>query len=385
MGCIDKCILLKVEDMKRAVSSVFATTRLLNAFGWWASELSAIHHALVGLISRRPLETIDLLVSRTGFNLTFTGYKLGDAPNSVTVSAPEEVPREIRRRRKFCRTTPRLVLSLAADARLLRRLRLPAAAKGEIHRILMLELERATPFKVDDVFHGYRICAKSDTSGLVVDHVIVAKGLLAPVLKPIWPCRVRLSRQVRVLTDATPISVELIPDLATLSSERLKMRSWRRAAVTAAAVAALTVPLALHWRQSEALSELSRITQSTRERASDVRSRLSQFDETEKRFSVLHRLRSRSISVAAVWEELTTLLPDGAWLSELRMERNAITLSGFAASSADLLVQLGSSPLFENVRFASPVAKSADDLFERFSIRLDMRSSPRPDLPAADL
>ncbi len=82
-----------------------------------------------------------------------------------------------------------------------------------------------------------------------------------------------------------------------------------------------------------------------------------QRDDYRKEMVELNQIRSGEISKVAVLDELTRLLPDTAWVWNLKYNGKEIELSGFADSASDLIPLLDRSPLFEKVEFLAPVTK----------------------------
>lgn len=72
---------------------------------------------------------------------------------------------------------------------------------------------------------------------------------------------------------------------------------------------------------------------------------------------------------ADILRELTGLLPDGAYLTELTYRDRVVEITGLAGSASQLLPVLEASPLFSGVEFSAPIVAQGAGL-ERFRIRL---------------
>ncbi len=66
--------------------------------------------------------------------------------------------------------------------------------------------------------------------------------------------------------------------------------------------------------------------------------------------------------------DLTYLLAPPAYLTDLRIERNQVTVTGEAPEAAKLLEMLDASPLFHNSEFTSPISDAGG--LQRFTVRL---------------
>jgi general secretion pathway protein L len=68
--------------------------------------------------------------------------------------------------------------------------------------------------------------------------------------------------------------------------------------------------------------------------------------------------------------EVTTILPDDAYLSTFRLRNEQIQLDGFARAASELIPKLEESERFKNVKFASPTTKAQER--DRFSITMEL-------------
>jgi general secretion pathway protein L len=81
-------------------------------------------------------------------------------------------------------------------------------------------------------------------------------------------------------------------------------------------------------------------------------------------------------SVSELLFELTHILPDDTWIVELGMAGGDIRLSGFAASSTDLIQRIGNSQLLAEPRFRSAVTTDTQVHRERFEIAAKIARKP---------
>jgi Tfp pilus assembly protein PilN len=68
--------------------------------------------------------------------------------------------------------------------------------------------------------------------------------------------------------------------------------------------------------------------------------------------------------------DVTTILPDDAYLTTFRLRNEQIQLDGFARASSELIPKLEESGRFKNVKFASPTTKAQGK--DRFSISMEL-------------
>ena len=72
--------------------------------------------------------------------------------------------------------------------------------------------------------------------------------------------------------------------------------------------------------------------------------------------------------------ELTGLLPDTAYLSELTFKERTVEITGLAPSASQLLPVIEASPLFSGVEFSAPIVAQGAGL-ERFRIRMRLETA----------
>jgi general secretion pathway protein L len=253
--------------------------------------------------------------------------------------------------------------------------KLPAPARNEVWPILDLELKRGTPFNPEQVYQGCHFHVEAPSREIKVNHIVVKRSQLEWVLNTVRAQDYAVIPRIKVLHDEKAFEIELRPSISALGPKRLFLHRLRSITAVSAIVSILLLLGLLHWRQMTALSELSLRTEATERQAMVVRTKLSSLERDLAISFALHELYGRRPSIITMLRELTELIPDGAWLTELRIEPDAILLTGHAKSSANILVAFEASPLFGQARFTSPVIRPPGDSVERFSIRLELQSS----------
>jgi len=119
-----------------------------------------------------------------------------------------------------------------------------------------------------------------------------------------------------------------------------------------------------------------RISQLKKE-VSVIEKRQREAEEIIKKLKFFESLEQRSPTELEVLKELTTILPEDAWLTNFSLEGNRLMIHGFASSAASLIPLLDDSPLFQNVQFASPITKGRESS-ERFKIKLELEIERSP-------
>jgi general secretion pathway protein L len=330
-----------------------ACAALLTA--WW-DELEGMWQGIRRILPVKPKPYVDLVIRK------------GDPAPELAENRPPSFLQASRKKPVRLCLEPGLFLK--------RRLHLPRTALKDARRILLLELERATPFVPAEVFQGW-ICEFRDDSRAAVDHVIVRRDLLQPWLDYLSALNIPFASEVGLGTEKSS-TVELLGEVIRQSPDMRRLRRLRLLAFATMLAAAISCLMAAHWRQSVALDRLASDLAAIKPKAVQVRTKLANLETMTERAAALRDYRRSFHSPLYLWRELTALLPDSAWLTELRMEKGEVTISGFARSSAALLESMETSAAFEKAAFVAPVMKPPGESLERFVIRASLSHSPPP-------
>jgi general secretion pathway protein L len=175
--------------------------------------------------------------------------------------------------------------------------------------------------------------------------------------------------------------VRWLPRRAYEGIHPLFLRNQRRRMLFGAALTALLVATAVTYARvhlifDAAERQLASAMEPMREEAQKARGILEQ---QRKRLEAVEAARDgkrQSLPVTRVWEELTRVLPEDAWLTDLSIEGRVVIMTGFVQqSAASLIATLEASPLFSEPNFVSPVIRIPGQPGERFEIRLELQST----------
>lgn len=92
-------------------------------------------------------------------------------------------------------------------------------------------------------------------------------------------------------------------------------------------------------------------------RAHAARSKYDQYAKKIKQLQLLKTKQAETLQVVQAWEELSRILPDTAFLTDLVIMNETLEIAGFSETPAGLIGSIETSPLFERPQFASPVVK----------------------------
>jgi general secretion pathway protein L len=291
---------------------------------------------------------------------------------SARLSSPVATRATVDEAIQLLRAGDRTILSLDEAHCFLRHKQIPAATLARAGRILDLDLGRATPFARGDVISGwFPDGPPTRESQQAVTHVILRKDLVASVLakmpaRGVKPIAIAMRR-------AGGVAAPVVFDPAGAPFGLKEQNRWTKAAACAVGlllVMSVSVAgLALE-RQRRSLSALDAAIAELHAPALEVRKKIEAEVASRRQALNLATLRNEGVPALAIWEELSRLLPDGAWLQNITIDQGTIQADGMAEKAEELIASLEESPLFKNVQFISPVYKNPNETKSRFSIKL---------------
>lgn len=269
-------------------------------------------------------------------------------------------------------TATRIVLP--EDACFVRWAELPRSVLKDCRRLLDLDLERATPFRARDVYTGYRLGEPvAGSSKCKVQQFVVKRDVLDPVI-----AEVAAAGSTVIAADCARAGA--LAGVNFLEAPDDSVRAQRQLTpvrLLALAALALLVAAALQmsWKRESALAALREETSAARKQAASVRQALDVSEMAVKDLAKLQAIKLRQVPATMVLEEISRILPDSAWVTDLRIEKDVVDLSGLATSGANLLPLFERSPLFSDASLTAPVTFDQREDKERFSLRVRIKAA----------
>lgn len=342
---------------------------------WWWGELAALipeaaRAAVLGSPVSVGLDREGLFISTDPHSSCPDGPHAGLAERPETGDAIERLGKK----------GGLVELTLGESVCLIRTTSVPASAMSRAKDILALQLERITPFRRDDVCFGWRLAqARQSGPNTLLVQAVVRRDLLAGASERLFAVGFTQVRAVCRVSDGGDIAISLP---AGLSRPKSRLLRWLSAAsrisaiVTAVAMAA-TILLAFA-KQHGALAALDNEIGAMRAAAQNVRVTYDAALASGLQVRTLRQRKLATPTVAAMLEEITRVLPDTAWITDFRMDRGQLTITGFAQSAADLIPAVEASDLFANAEFVSPVVHAPRENGDRFNIGFQVVASATP-------
>src|SRR5216684_4017659 len=158
-----------------------------RALRWWLNELRHLVPSRVRQVLSADPITAQILLDDNGTDVQQVRIKGLSNVEHLGLKGPRD-PRSalawVAKRRRRWGSLMRVEVALPAGRCLIRHRKVPVAAVERIRDVLALEIERATPFGMEDVRHAWRLIGPVpfDDASLQVVHVIAKRHLIDPLL-----------------------------------------------------------------------------------------------------------------------------------------------------------------------------------------------------------
>lgn len=260
----------------------------------------------------------------------------------------------------------RVEVALLPDQFLFRRLELPNRAAEFLPGIVRAQIDSLTPWRADECVFGWSSPEQIDSEKMAVTVVATARAVIAPYISMLARAGCHAISLFTVPTelshDETPVKVHEELGTAIVSHESVS-RLLRAGLAISLAAAVLTVGgaafLSDHYdaQQRELSAELSR-------------ARAHSSNDASATVTAQDRILSHkhdSPFVVLVLEDLSRLLPDHTYLTEMRIEGSKLQIVGTTQEAPALVGLLERSGRFKQVSFFAPTTRALD-LRDRFHI-----------------
>lgn len=325
-----------------------AASSVATGWRWWLAELADM---LPRRLSGRPGDAVIVTAGSDGSLVGGPSKRTG----GKTIPAALRLPSE-------------LVLA--------RTVTLAAAAEENLAEVISFQLDRFTPFEPEEVYLGCRVVARDpDAEAIVAAFAVACRADVDALVE-------RMARQgLACVTVIAPegawlpsqgqadLALDIArPATSDASSGRLSRVLWLIAA--GLAIACVAVPLL---RGRAQLAETQRELAAMRLEAHAVAQMREEVEQRAEQAAIpIQRAQRTPLSVLIT--ELTRLVPDGGWVTQLEIDTASVQLTGYATAANALIPALESSPILTNAAFRSPVTQDPVHGVEQFHLSVDLRS-----------
>ncbi len=334
-------------------------TLFRRLFSWWIAELEQVGTDFKSRFSSGQKHTCEVLVSPNGTkagSMADFEFKTG-GKTPVFLSSRSDWDR-LEGKEFSLILEPALCLHLTES--------FPTTSAERLQSAIDLFIKQNTPFNERSACWAWARAGKHPHTTLV-DVILVKRSLLHRIAegfkaegREIASFSARLKSSARTLK------------LSELETPRLKrIKLWRRINLLLFAAASSiffgTYLVALQ-NYEDARGRLERQVQVVKQKAiTQKKEQIKAQQVAERKLSLTnHKQQHRSVLLA--WEQLSQVIPEDAWLTELYLEERQGRIAGFANAAAPLIAVLDRVEKIKQVKFNSPVTINPNDQRERFDI-----------------
>jgi len=261
------------------------------------------------------------------------------------------------------------IVVLMAEQQVLRKsLTLPITAEKDLAEILRFEMDRQTPFTIDDVYFDYSIVKRDpEQQKIQLELFVTPKQQIDQILEEIHSWRLRPKAVIIGDNDNAIEGINLLPfDARSSTNNRANPLTCALAACAVVLfIAALYAPLT---QQQKVLHDLEQDVNNSRVRAKQALTLGKEKESILARRKFLTEMRTIQIPAIEILEELTNVLPDNTWLNRLRIADGEIQIHGESDTATSIIQIIENSDYFQNAQFRSPVTQNNATKKDKFHV-----------------
>jgi general secretion pathway protein L len=257
---------------------------------------------------------------------------------------------------------------MASNRVLFRSLDFPKQAVDFLDGMIRTQIDRLTPWAADDVMYGWGPPSAAPNERVELILAATSTDEVQPLV------------QFATNMGAASIAAFAALPMATGTSGKIKLfdQTLRRAAgraldvprilrltLLSTALAAAASMMVATYVGSDLESEQQQLMRRIAERRASLRLNPA---AGESAFGLLAKRKQTSPSSVVVLEALSQALPDGTYVTELRIEGDTVQVVGMTQDAPSLIRLIERSPQFAQATFFAPTTRAQNEPGERFHI-----------------
>jgi len=339
------------------------------ALGWWLREIKdCVPRSWLEQLPGRSHGFVDLQLSRDQARLSWTEHGV----RQVVFLARTDNLNSIKSRSEVASLRGRRVtIDLAPDLLFRTEIMLPAAAQANLTQIIGNQRGLLVPLDPEKLVFAVSNIRHLPSTNTIRVLVVVATQKTIEAGQEFTRS---LGCEVTTVV-AMPEDGHLLTLYRPTTAASAPRRSWRRNWLDAAILLlAATLVATQAWRSRSAAERLETAIAAARHAAEDVRTLRYAVTKAEEPLTLLRR-RLNMTPATVVIGELSRVIPDDTWVTNLTLKGGNLEFSGNATHATRLVSELETSRLFVQPHFEAPITGWPDGS-ERFTISAGVRSPP---------
>jgi general secretion pathway protein L len=351
-----------LQESQSRFQSALGQVRIGAFMGWWGRGLllclpASMRRLFSGTKTQLIFEVTEheVVVLRTqGENIEELGrYAL----ERLTAGESLDQVRALRNR------ADTIVLRLPPGQILSKSISLPLAAEANLRQVVAFEMDRLTPFAAGQVYFDVNIVERqSALRRLQVNLAATPRARVDQFIDRL--AEVGFVPDCVGAKNIDPAMNLLPPEQRPRKSRGIQRLNWALvvlAGLLMGAAGALPV-----WQQKQLVDELSPQVNAAQKQAEEMLDLRTELEEMSKSSRFLLEKRLYTPLVIDLVDDLTRILPDGAWVEQLEVKSGQVRIRGQAEEASALIGQVEASRFFQGATFISPVTSDRRTGKDRF-------------------
>ncbi|RUM53028.1 MAG: hypothetical protein DSY87_04790 [Methylococcus sp.] len=349
---------------------------------WWGAQLLAVMPEAVKKMVADSYDFLEVSESDDQFSLQLVTSEPGREfshilPNTANPSAWDG----LLQLNPELQDLP-LVLRLNIGQALYQVVSLPIAAESNLHQVIGFEMERLTPFKIEEVYYDARtVEKKSGLNQFKVGLVLTPRKKLDSMLERLAGVGIHPGR-VDVIESGTQekslLHYNLLPDDNNKKpgNRRRKMQGMLITLLVSLIIAACAVPA---YMKDSYIDELDSKVRKEKRVATKILTLKKEAEAILRETDALLTRKTNYPDMVELLSELTERIPNNTWLTRFNYSNGKLQIHGQSPQAANMIGILEDSPMFTQTSFISPVSQVRKSDMERFQIATQVTRRKKSD------
>jgi general secretion pathway protein L len=264
----------------------------------------------------------------------------------------------------------RVEIVLQSKRFLFRPLELPARATDFLEGIVRAQIDRLTPWSASEAVFG---CSRPIKGGAETITAVIAAAPRKVAMGYVNAISGFHPAAVAVWTEVTGYDVgrvKVFEQKARGHFDRERLGRGLMAGIVAVAIAALLSALAAAWVSDRLGAEEDDLALQIAQRRAVIRANTNAGDRSAN--TILERRKLRTPASVVVLDELSQVLPDHTYVTELHLADDKLQIVGITGDAPSLISLIEKSAHFSRATFYAPTTRAASDPGERFHIEVQI-------------
>jgi general secretion pathway protein L len=256
---------------------------------------------------------------------------------------------------------------LDAGEGLRRRLRLPTAAVPQLRQVVGFEIDRQTPFAVEDVHFDVQVRRSAGDGQVEVELAVVPRRTIAALKDAAHGTDLGLAGIDLADAHGQPLGFNLLP-----AAERRwrtdRLWRWNLLLAAVAIIAILAAGGRILGNRQAVVDAMQAEGDRQLAQASRVATQRSRLVALVEGARFLEQTRAARPATVEVWDEVTRRLPDGTWLEKFSIESDQLLLTGLSDDAPALVARMEGARLWRKPALAGALQADPETGRNRFSL-----------------